>query len=158
MIVKPPVAQVRACSTEELKLQAHLLGRSNRVHPYLRLIASQKAPLCRINPCSLRGKTVKPVWCSFLTCKLGGWLQSCRKVSFQKCCSNSLFFFLSDWIDNFIDCWSSTASPRSCSCCIIRSVMGEVSRLDWSKSSEGTALYQDHQDVQEGITVVFPIH
>ena len=47
IIVKPPVAQVRACSTEKLELQAHLLGRSDRVHPYLRLVASRKPPLWR---------------------------------------------------------------------------------------------------------------
>ena len=57
----PPLAQDRACSTENLLPQAHFGGISDGVQPYLRARASWKAPLWRVNPCSIRGRAVSQV-------------------------------------------------------------------------------------------------
>ena len=54
----PPIGLERACSTEKLVPQAHVEGISAGCQPYLRAMASLKAPLWRVRPNSSSGRIV----------------------------------------------------------------------------------------------------
>ena len=53
----PPQGQLKACSTVNFFLHVQQDGRCGSCHPYLSLMASLKAPLCRVKPCSDSGGT-----------------------------------------------------------------------------------------------------
>ena len=57
MIGKPPRLQLRVCSTLNCFPYLHALGILSSFHPYLRHTPSQNAPLWRLNPCSVIGRT-----------------------------------------------------------------------------------------------------
>ena len=50
-----------ACSTEALLPQAQVVGMLAGVQPYPSASASWKAPLCKVKPCSSRGRVVSQV-------------------------------------------------------------------------------------------------
>ena len=58
MVGKPPIGHDSACSTEKLVPQAHEVGVCKGCQPYLRAMASLKAPLWRVRPNSSRGREV----------------------------------------------------------------------------------------------------
>ena len=58
---RPPLAQDRACSTENLFQQAQVQDISVGVQPYLRARASSKALLWRANQCSDNGRAVSQI-------------------------------------------------------------------------------------------------
>ena len=53
----PPQWQLKACSTLNFFPQVQWEGKYGSGHPYHRLMASLKAPLCRVKPCSVSGNT-----------------------------------------------------------------------------------------------------
>ena len=56
---KPTTMELKACSTLNFFPKVPWEGKYGSGHPYRRLMASLKAPLCRVKPCSVSGNTAR---------------------------------------------------------------------------------------------------
>ena len=66
---KPPFGQDRACSTVKLAPHGQVEGVCSGCQPYLRDMASLKAPLWRVSPNSSRGRAVSQLEAPFSCAK-----------------------------------------------------------------------------------------
>ena len=77
----PPQGQLTACSTVNFFPHVQQDGRCGSCHPYLSLMASLKAPLCRVKPCSDSGRTTSQCDALFFyrsPLPVVGWREVCH--------------------------------------------------------------------------------
>ena len=109
---KPPLAQDKACSTENVEPQAQLAGILSGVQPYRSAKASWKAPLCNAKPCSESGRMESQVDEPF---SLASFTDLCRLVgrslvrSWAACELFSLFSHLTEALAS--NCSAMTSYP-----------------------------------------------
>ena len=106
----PPLAHERACSTANFLPHAHVVGILGGVQPYRRAMASWKAPLCKVKPCSCSGTAVSHTEAPFSLARLIALLRSLGRSAARSLGSDvdlSLFCFCMDALEVI---WSANTS------------------------------------------------
>ena len=116
--------QDRACSILNLELQTYSLERLGGGQLYLRQSASRKAPLHRLNPCSVIGSAVNELYAPFSLPRSATLLNGWGSPIFRSVSASTCLLRLSAVRVLLIPCYSCGASSKSLFCCTISVCVG----------------------------------